>query len=384
MLFSNSFEPFQGRYHRVYNEARVLITHGFHVTLLAWDRGLHCKPIETVDGIEVRRFRLKAGEKTGPRLLPKLLLYWLWILRDLGREPCEVLHLHNIDVLPLGVFVKWTRKAVVLLDVCEPDYYTLWDDRLTPLVRMIAAMERGLSRRVDAVLVHNRYQVRKYNAWGIGTLEQVGSYPTSSMIQAKPRPGGEEVRTITFGTVGTFFHNSGGEETIAAFGELASRHDQVRLLLAGRVMEYYREHFEDLLRPLGDRVEATGAFDSARIPEMYQRIDVSVMVCRRDRWYRNITPTKFFDSLANGVPVIASDIGGLGELISEIGCGIVVDETRTSQIAGAMEYMIEHPIERAAMGERALAAARTQYNFEKSGQRLLKVYRSLTGVSSSS
>lgn len=375
MLFTNSFEPFQGRYHRVYNEAQSLIAEGYPVTILAWDRRLCCKPEEVVDGIRVVRFRLRAGERTGPRFLPKLLAYWAWTVSQLCRRGCDVLHLHNVDVLPLGVLLKYCLRLRVILDVCEPDYYAMWDARLTPLVNLIAAVERTCSRRVDYVLVHNRYQVRKYTRWGIERVEQVGSYPTLSMIRAAPK----EVRTgsepVVLGTVGTFFHNSGVEETVAAFRQVAARDGNLKLMLAGRVMDYYLERFAALVRPIDQMVEVTGAFDSATIPEIYDRIDVSVMVCEKDRWYTNITPTKFFDSLANGVPVIASDIGGLGELVQEIGCGIVVkDEKDIEGIAKAMQFLVDHPEERSAMGKKALAAAQDEFNFDRMAKRLVRVY----------
>jgi len=377
MLFTNSFEPFQGRYHRVYNEAQALLAAGYRVTLLAWDRRLSCPREEDVDGIRVIRFRLRAGERTGPRFLPRLMAYWVWALAQLLQRECDILHLHNVDVLPLGFVVRLSGSCAVVLDVCEPDYYAMWDERLTPLVNLIAWMEKSLSRYMDYVLVHNRYQIRKYRHWRIARLAQIGSYPTLNMVRKHPRPAKPEGAPIVFGTVGTFFHNSGVEETVAAFRQLSVRHENVCLLLAGRVMDYYRERFAALIRPLGDRVQATGAFAASRIPEIYEKIDVSVMVCERDRWYRNITPTKFFDSLASGVPVIASDIGGLGELVNELRCGIIVDERNIEEIVAAMEYMVQHPQEREEMGKRALEAAQSEYNFDRMAKRLVDVYAQL-------
>jgi len=377
MLFTNSFEPFQGRYHRVYNEAQALLSRGYRVTILAWDRRLNCRREEHIDGISVVRFRLRAGERTGPRFLPRLAAYWIWAAVRLLQRRCDILHLHNVDVLPLGVLARTLGRVPVILDVCEPDYYAMWDEKLTPLVNLVAWVEKSLGRCTDCVLVHNRYQVRKYERWHVVRVVQIGSYPTLDMVRTKPRLAKRAGSPLVFGTVGTFFHNSGVEETIGAFGALPARNGNVRLLLAGRVMDYYGERFDDLVRPHGDSIETTGAFDSNRIPELYANIDVAVMICERDRWYRNITPTKFFDSLANGVPVIASDIGGIGELVQYLRCGIVVDESNREEIVAAMEFMIDNPEERRRMGERALGAAQSEYNFDRMAERLVEVYERL-------
>jgi len=102
MLFSNSFLPHQGRFQRVYNEARSLIDAGFRVVILAWDRAASHPAKETMDGIEIIRFRYRSREKVGPVIFFSMLRYmaaaFFWILR----HEVDVVHCHNLDVTAVG------------------------------------------------------------------------------------------------------------------------------------------------------------------------------------------------------------------------------------------------------------------------------------------
>jgi glycosyltransferase involved in cell wall biosynthesis len=101
------------------------------------------------------------------------------------------------------------------------------------------------------------------------------------------------------------------------------------------------------------------------------------MIYRRSSWFKNITPTKFFDSLAMGVPVIVSDMGGLKEIVEHYNCGIVVDESNPEEVAEAIKKMSEDPALRHKMALNGLTAIKENYNWERMRERLLKIYSTL-------
>jgi glycosyltransferase involved in cell wall biosynthesis len=81
-------------------------------------------------------------------------------------------------------------------------------------------------------------------------------------------------------------------------------------------------------------------------------------------WFRNITPRKFFDSMANGVPVLITDIGGLGDVVRENRCGLVVDEKDVLGIVAAMERLVQDAPLVEEMRANALALARREYDWD--------------------
>lgn len=96
--------------------------------------------------------------------------------------------------------------------------------------------------------------------------------------------------------------------------------------------------------------------------------------------HRLNTPQKFFEAMAAGVPVVASDLPGMAPIVRETGCGVLVDTTDVHAFAAAIRSILEAPEEkRAEFRERALRAARERYGWEIQLATLLDEYTRLTG-----
>ena len=79
-----------------------------------------------------------------------------------------------------------------------------------------------------------------------------------------------------------------------------------------------------------------------------------------------------------GVPVVASDLPGMAEIVRETGIGVLVDPTAPSAIAEGIRTILDATPERLADYRAAcLAAARGPYAWERGVERLLALYRSL-------
>jgi glycogen(starch) synthase len=94
--------------------------------------------------------------------------------------------------------------------------------------------------------------------------------------------------------------------------------------------------------------------------------------------HRYTTPQKLWEAIAAGVPVIASDLPGMAEVVREVGCGLLCDPTDPASIAGAIRELIQMaPADRADMRSRTLAAAHDRYNWAAQAEILLATYRDL-------
>jgi len=376
MLNSMSFLPHQGRYLRIYNEARSLVDAGYDVTLIAWDRDEKCPLTENIDGIKVERIPLRAGFVKGPVNGFKHLGFTARLLGKLAFREADLIHCFNLDTIPAGLTMARLRGKKVVLDLCEPTYYTNWPKRYRALTAVIGWVEQTLSRRFDAVLVHNLFQMRKFKGYGVRNLQHISSAPHSRMIRQEP-PGHAEGRPVVLGRIGSIYPDNGIEETVELMRNLLERGYPVRLLLAGKVMDEYRPAFEELLQPIREQVDATGPFQASQIPELYGRLDFSVQLHRMTDWYRHITPTKFFESLANGVPVVVSDMGDLRELVEKYGCGVVVNEADPRSVLQGAERLLQDPRLRQEMARNGLRLVKEEYNWEVMRGRLLKTFECL-------
>jgi glycosyltransferase involved in cell wall biosynthesis len=76
-----------------------------------------------------------------------------------------------------------------------------------------------------------------------------------------------------------------------------------------------------------------------------------------------------------GVPVVASDLPGMSELVRETGIGVLVDPTSASAIAAGIREVLDAPPERRAAWRAAcLAAARGPYAWHDGVERLIALY----------
>ena len=96
--------------------------------------------------------------------------------------------------------------------------------------------------------------------------------------------------------------------------------------------------------------------------------------------HRLTTPNKLFEAMAAGVPVVASDLPGMADIVRSTGCGTLVDPADPAAIAAAIRDLLDAPPEqRAAIGRRGLDAHLRTYHWEAQAEDLLVEYGRLTG-----
>jgi len=83
--------------------------------------------------------------------------------------------------------------------------------------------------------------------------------------------------------------------------------------------------------------------------------------------------------MSAGLPLIASDFPAWRDLILMVQCGLVVDPLSPEAIAGAMQWLLDHPEEAAGMGERGRQAVKEVYRWETEGSKLVALYGQLLG-----
>lgn len=88
-------------------------------------------------------------------------------------------------------------------------------------------------------------------------------------------------------------------------------------------------------------------------------------------------PTKMFEYMALGVPVVASDFPLYRKIVETEGCGICVDPTDSAAVASAVGQIVDQPTLAREMGERGREAIKCRYNWSSEEIRLLDLYASV-------
>ena len=75
-----------------------------------------------------------------------------------------------------------------------------------------------------------------------------------------------------------------------------------------------------------------------------------------------------------GLPVVATTVGGIPEIITDMNSGILIQSKNSKELGYALSYMIEHPVERKKYGTVLKEKIRTDFSVEKMIGKLEKVY----------
>ncbi len=381
MLYAQLFQPYEGWYLRAWNQAKTLTNEGWHVTVLAWDRSGTLPAVENRDGVHIRRIHINAPVNRGPINGINVLRFNLAAFWYLIRHHVDVIQCFNVDTMPGGLAAARCKGKKAVLDLCEPDYYKgFWSSRYNWLLDWINRIEKFFAKRFDHLMVHNTYQIRKFTACGVRHITQVGSYPNQSLLA-------EEVNTrsrkpVIIGRLGSIYANNGFEEIIAAFQQLVDRHSNgngqchYRLFLAGKVFDNYRTQFESLIQPLKDHIDLQGTYNAHELPELYENIDISLLLYGK-LCFENVTPTKLFESMARGVPIVANAVGDMEDIVAGMNCGVIVDETRPESICEGIERIGDDFQLRREMAQNGLRLVKERFSWEAIRPDFLDVYHGL-------
>lgn len=129
--------------------------------------------------------------------------------------------------------------------------------------------------------------------------------------------------------------------------------------------------------PVADRIHLMGRVAPVDIPTVTADADVAVVPVLPTTLNHVLnTPTKLFDAMGAGVPVVASDLPGMASIVRSTGCGELCDPTDPADIARAVLAIIEAPADRRrAYGAAGLQAVRAVYGWERQFHELLELYR---------
>ncbi|HBZ36109.1 MAG TPA: hypothetical protein DEO26_00030 [Candidatus Veblenbacteria bacterium] len=81
--------------------------------------------------------------------------------------------------------------------------------------------------------------------------------------------------------------------------------------------------------------------------------------------------------MATGIPVVASRLPGVRELVQHSETGLLVSPSDSLALAAALESLILSPSERQRLGFNALKRVEANYRWSVVGRKLLDIYRAL-------
>ncbi len=239
---------------------------------------------------------------------------------------------------------------------------------------LAATIESYLLRAADTVLVPSSqlqpYVLRQGARSGTVVVTPNAADPTLAARTTLARAGRDASPTFVIGFLGTLKPWHGLTHLVRAFRRLHRLDPSYRLLLAGDGP--LRSELERDVRRhgLGDAVTFTGEVAHAGIATVLAQMDVAVAPYPRLKGFY-FSPLKIFEYMAAGVPVVASDIGQVGEVLVHGKTALLHRPAALSEMVDHIEKLRRTPRLAASLARAAQRLVTRRYTWDHNAQRVL-------------
>lgn len=286
----------------------------------------------------------------GDPLDPEVAVRWGL---SLAAAPVTLIHAHNYEVALPALIAKALIGAplVVSLHLPAPERYR--------------ELERQLLVAADAVISVSHSLAGEYPEFGCRVIPN-GVDPSIYHPDAETR---REAERLLF--AGRLSPQKGCDVALHAFRELLPTFPELRLRIAGAGP--WEQAYRNLARRLGigDRVQWLGWLDPAALREEYRRCHAFLMPSRFEPFGLSA-----LEALACGTPVVAANVGGLPEFITNQETGLLIPPGDPSALAQALRTLLVSPAYAARLGTAAATGAR-EFTWERAAAETLRIYLSL-------
>lgn len=285
-----------------------------------------------------------------------------------ARSPATVFHVHEAELLPFVLPLAARGRRVVYdahEDTPRQTFHQAWVPG--PLRRPVgagyAALEALAGRLCVGVVAATPTIADRYPA---AKTSLVRNFPILDATPAGPLAAREPLVAY----VGAVTVARGAEEMVRAAALLP---DVARLALAGTPFPAALPGRLAAL-PGADRTDLLGPLARPDVAALLARARVGLVVLHRTPQYVDAYPTKLFEYMAAGLPVVASDVPLWRSVVEGAGCGLLVDPLDPAAIAAACTRLLADPALAERMGEAGRAAAHERFSWRGEGERLVAFY----------
>lgn len=289
----------------------------------------------------------------------------------------DIYEFHDPELLPYGL--KLARKGKKVIFDSHEDYPTqIMEKEWIPSVlrRLISSVyrvyETHVVKNLDAVLFPcTKNGINIFEGRAKQTVIISNAVMLEEMLSPDAASGQRDGRTIC--CTGSLTYQRGITHLIRA-AHLAG----VRLILAGKYSsDEYQQELEQM--PEYECVDYRGYLGREELAQVYASSSIGMSTILNVGQYSSLDnfPTKVYEYMAAGLPVIVSDYPFMRRSVQQDQFGVAVDPADSEAIAAAIRKILADPNQAQLMGERGRQAVVQKYNWGIEEQKLFALYRSL-------
>jgi len=195
---------------------------------------------------------------------------------------------------------------------------------------------RAMLAQADLLVAPSPFLRNEFLRWGVSPeriiFSDYGHH--ANLSRGFQRTPSSQVR---FAYIGTIVPHKGVHVLVEAFNKI--EHPNASLRIYGDMTRFpqYGRHVITLAR--NPNISFCGEFDSADVKEIFENIDVLIVP---SLWYEN-SPLTIHEAFLTRTPVIASNHGGMADLVKHMQNGLLFEVGNPDELAQTISSLVEQP-----------------------------------------
>ena len=292
----------------------------------------------------------------------------LEVYRTLGEDDYDIVILYGVPTVGIQTWLSARKHGVPIvfrsIDISHqivPSRLLVWPTRF---------VERVVYKGVDGISALTPHIGDYVQSYGV-PASRISVLPAGVDIESfSPGPRNDVLlsrwgisptdRVILF--MGTIYRFSGLDQVIEDFPRLMSRHPNAKLLVVGKGEDADRLEILSERVGVGSNVVFTGVQDYELLPDFIRSSALCINPFRLNAITRDILPTKLFQYLACGRPLVATELPGTKPFLTGEEEGVVY--RKLPDIVDAIADLLDSPERCDELGKRATKVVRERYDWK--------------------
>ncbi len=288
------------------------------------------------------------------------------IIQLLGakNELPEIVHVHVAMKAGLvALYLKWKYKIPYVLTEHWSGYYAIAKDSLFKKPLLVRFLTRIILKNAAIVVPVSSALGKQINMfWAHVPFQNIPNVVDTKLFYPVEKKTSHPFRFIH---ISSLLYPKNPEGIVKTFIHMLQLRFNVELVLVGPLNPALNKLLNTEVMST-ERIRTTGEISYEEVGKELRNADALIMFS----YYENM-PCVILEALCSGVPVIASDVGGISEVINRNN-GILVEAGKEVRLFEAMKDMISNY--KYYENDLISQQAKEQFSYETIGRKILRIY----------
>ncbi len=380
---------------RVEKEARTLIEAGFEVHLLCLSFGNQSLQ-EQINGIHISRVFLnkQVYKKLSALILTFPFYNWFWkkrIQKFVLKKNIDVLHIHDLPLCGISIDIAQKYNIPLVADMHENYPMLISESRHSNTllgkiliskkkwfvkekewlekIKHIIVVADEMKQRLQAVLPEIKNFAVVPNTIHINDFLKLQKRDHERSAKYK-----DDFIILYYGGLGRL---RGIETVIEAVSLLKGKITRLRFVIVGTGSVMNELKIKVKNDGLQKSVSFEGWQEQSVLNAYMENADICVLPHIKSVQTDNSSPNKLFIYMLFKKPVIASNCHSIQKIIEEYDCGLIYKSGDSEHLARQIQELYTNSSKAEQLGENGHLAVKTHFNWSKTSQPLIDLYKKI-------